>query len=302
MTANMRTMHHTSIAVVSSPDHPRAGPETKTIPGGRDRNTHPKPSAMATASTSTPGGNNSPQIRSETQQAVGADAVGAVPLITLVRLHAALLDDCEDVRIRHANRLRQIEAIGNTELTTVIADTNTLELLEATESAAVLNLKRYFKGLPIAEFVKATPGLGEKTVARWLGEVGDPAWHTAEDRPRRLSELYAYCGLHVVDGAAPKRCKGQKANWSNKARTRAHNMATGCIKLVGGADKAGRIRQRSPYRDVYDEARVKYADATYADGSPLTDLHKHNRAVRAVMKAIIKDLWHHSKIASTPKS
>lgn len=46
------------------------------------------------------------------------------------------------------------------------------------------------------------------------------------------------------------------------------------------------MKQRhSPYRAVYDAGRSKYA------ACEITDLHKHNRALRLVAKAILRDLW-----------
>lgn len=44
-----------------------------------------------------------------------------------------------------------------------------------------------------------------------------------------------------------------------------------------------------PYRAVYDAAKLKYTDIGLKDG------HRHNRAMRAVMKEIVKDIWIHSR-------
>jgi len=65
----------------------------------------------------------------------------------------------------------------------------------------------------------------------------------------------------------------------------------------------------SPYRLVYDAARAKYADAVHPSqcvrcgpagspalaGSKLSDAHKLARALRAVSKAIVKDLWREAR-------
>lgn len=45
------------------------------------------------------------------------------------------------------------------------------------------------------------------------------------------------------------------------------------------------VRRRSPYRDVYDHARRRYADRDW------TPAHQHNAALRYVGKQILRDLW-----------
>ena len=46
------------------------------------------------------------------------------------------------------------------------------------------------------------------------------------------------------------------------------------------------IKRRSPYRDLYDESRLKYAER-----EDWTLGHQHNAALRRVAKEIIKDIW-----------
>jgi hypothetical protein len=55
---------------------------------------------------------------------------------------------------------------------------------------------------------------------------------------------------------------------------RAFLVAESCIK-----------HRTSPYRTVYDAARLSWADRDTSDG------HKHNHALRLVAKAVLKDLW-----------
>lgn len=64
-----------------------------------------------------------------------------------------------------------------------------------------------------------------------------------------------------------------------------------------------------PYRAVYEQARLKYADVVHGApcvrcgpagkpapaGSPLSLGHQHARGLRIVAKAILKDLWKESK-------
>lgn len=105
-----------------------------------------------------------------------------------------------------------------------------------------------------------------------------------------------------VGGVAPKRRRGQQAKWNTTAGARIHVIAESCIK-----------QRASPYRQVYDDGRVKYADAVHQHacercgpsgnpakvGSPLSDGHKHARALRLVKKQILLDLWREARGGSS---
>jgi hypothetical protein len=273
-----------------------------------------------------------------------------LPLLAdpLLALAADVLDDLEKVRIANENRLRQLTRTG--------LDADGLErgfgldgshpdvarlaalvgMLAEAEHKATLNLQRVMRKHPLGPWVKATTGIGEKQGARLIAAIGDPYWNTLHNRPRTVSELWAYTGYHVIKtpasghrpgdthpaaaaggelsgsdpgqgtadihgadaGVAPKRQRGQRANWSATAKMRAYLAAESCMKHRG-----------SPYRAVYDAARVKYAEAVHDSecarcgprnapakpGSPLSEGHKNARALRAVAKEILRDLWREAR-------
>ncbi len=265
-------------------------------------------------------------------------------------LAADLVGDLEHVRIANENRFRQltrteedadgqIRGLGlDLRNPFVMKFSHVIEQLAAAEHEAILGLQGLMRKHPLGPYVKATPGLGEKQVARLLAATGDPyirptMYHpdgTVEpSRPRRVSELWALCGYHVLlvhhptsdtqaghvnengdsdhinldnhdtyVGVAPKRTKGQRANWSSTAKMRAYLIAESCVKV-----------RHSPFRKVYDDTRTKYADAVHkvpcvrcgpkgkpaVVGSPLSDGHKHARALRAVAKEVLRELWRESK-------
>lgn len=257
---------------------------------------------------------------------VGSAPTQGLPVVDpLLFVHATAHGDLEQIRIASQNRLRILTTTEPDDdgvhrgfgLDPSHPDVARLQgitdALTALEHGAELNLKRALRKCGIHPWVKAQVGLGEKQVARLLGAIGDPYWHLAEDRPRTVSELWAYCGLHVlpaspgapdthrtsaggaqtsdpgrprtdthtsVAGVAAKRRKGQRANWSTDAKTRAYLVATSCIKQA-----------RSPYRAVYDTRRAHTA-ATHTDW---TAGHSHNDALRITSKAILRDLWRESK-------
>lgn len=255
---------------------------------------------------------------------------------------ADVVDDLESVRIANANRIRQLTRTATDKdgeergfgLTLDHPEVAKLALtvtaLEQAEHDAILNLKRALRKHPLASFQKRHKGIGEKQLARLLAVIGDPYWNDLHDRPRTVSELWAYCGLHVIrtsssqcrletqtssaagaqphtgsrdlldaqalraPGVAPKRQRGQRSNWSESARKRTWVIASAMPKFPGGH-----------YEQVYRAAREKYADTVHPTecvrcgpsgkpalaGTPLSDGHKHARAVRIVAKEILKDLW-----------
>lgn len=128
----------------------------------------------------------------------------------LLFIHVTTLGDLEQTRIATENRLRSLTNVWTDDDGTehgfglpaghpdVDRTQGITDALVALEHGATLNLKRSLRGCAIYPWIKAQRGLGDKQVARLLGAIGDPYWHLAEDRPRTVSELWAYCGLHVL--------------------------------------------------------------------------------------------------------
>lgn len=230
----------------------------------------------------------------------------------LLILAAQALDDLESTRIANENRLRSLRDVYGLAGSTQEAEAAGLvDGLAALEHQATLSLQRALRRHPLGPWVKRTVGVGEKQGARLLAAIGDPYWNSLHDRPRLVSELWAYCGYHVLRaggdsaqarsdtqcsgaGVAPARARGQRANWNAEAKSRVWLIAGSCIKQA-----------TSPYRPVYDEGRERYADAVHQAecrrcgpsghpagvGTPLSPGHQHARAIRLVSKAILRDLW-----------
>jgi hypothetical protein len=162
---------------------------------------------------------------------------------------------------------------------------------------------------------------------------------TVPEGPRTVSALWAYCGLHVLPadqakldahfprvggdqraggdlghgspdtllscaGVAARRRKGQRANWSTEAKTRAYLCATSCLKQLAKTCQAGPVESESgdaagwqavhgedcacsPYRVAYDRRRTH----TSTSRPDWTEPHRHNDALRVASKEILRDLW-----------
>lgn len=193
----------------------------------------------------------------------------------LVVLYADAVDDLEHARIAAQNRARALRQVKN--LPEVASRQEALAgTLKTLENGAILELQRAMRDHPLGEWAKGVTGVGEKQLGRLLGAIGNPA-----DRPNP-AKLIAYCGFHVVGGKRPQLRKGVQPNWNPQAKARAYLIAAQCIKYAG---KDSKHKTRSPYRDVYDREREKWADRDVSDG------HKHHHALSVTAKHILIDIW-----------
>ena len=244
-------------------------------------------------------------------------------------LAADILDDLETVRTANQNRLRsltrdvedsdgEVRGFGLSEDHPDVARLAALvQMLEKAEHDATLNLKRARRKHPLGPWVKAQRGIGEKQAARLLATIGDPYLNGATGEPRTVSALWAYAGLHVITdpaggdpgqatpdaqlryaGVAPRRQKGQRANWSTLAKTRAWLIIAACMKQLdadcktdtGIADHIDGCAC-SPYRVVIDERR-KHTAVTHPEWTPG---HSLNDAMRIASKRLLRDLWREAR-------
>jgi hypothetical protein len=224
-------------------------------------------------------------------------------LRTLAENHGAF----ERVRIETENRLRSLHQVygvpEGADLPEIVRLRVSLDGIKALEHQAELDLKRAVRAHPLGPWVKRTQGIGEKQGARLIAAIGDPYWNALHDRPRTVSELWAYCGYHVLHpgqatfdaerraagvdpssnpgqhhnvvhatlaGVAPLRTRGQRANWNADARMRAFLCAEAAVKAgvrLTGTDSDGYDpANREAISDlgaIYLAGRAKYADAAH---------------------------------------
>lgn len=294
------------------------GVESQIVGGGFGLN-QPTPPNGAAGSHSVTGGvgpNMPPPPKQLTDSQEASGGGGPILRDPTLALAADVVDDLERVKIANQNRLRTLTAqdeyghgmsVDHPDVKRLAA---LVKALEDAEHQATLNLARVMRHHPLGEWVKASKGVGEKQTARLLASIGDPYWNDLHNRPRRLRELYAFCGMSVVGaaaqstyesqwsasgGAAPTKQRGERVTWNPDARMRLWLIASKTVMVGHGG----------PYRQVYDEGRLKYADAVHAEeckrcgpkgkpaqiGSPLSAAHQHARAIRLIAKAILRDLW-----------
>jgi hypothetical protein len=201
-----------------------------------------------------------------------------------LRTLGSLLDDLERTRIMNGNRIGALEREFGSSLPALQVIDKQVETVEHT---AELELIRIWRRHPLAPWALDYRGLGEKSIARLVAIIGDPA-------SRTVAQLRAYCGHGDPERAAKRKGMTQEELFkmgNPRAKKQVWLISTSLLKTGN--------------RDVYDAARLKYQDAVHEracvrcgpaghpalPGSPLSDGHKHARALRATGKAFLKDLW-----------
>jgi hypothetical protein len=205
-------------------------------------------------------------------------------LLAAIRHLGGLLDDLEGARIATGNRIGAMER--------EYGDAFGLDAIQghlvATEHQAQLELIRMWRRHPLAPWAKAYLGVGEKSIARLVAIIGDPA-----ERPN-VGKLHAYCGLGDPARIAKRKGMTQAELFKQgnpRAKKQVWLIATSLLK-AGNRDiyDARRLRDQEA---VHEAACVRCGPAGHPalPGSPLSDGHKHARALRALGKSFLLDLW-----------
>lgn len=164
------------------------------------------------------------------------------------------------------------------------------------EHDAERNLLRALRAHPLGPWVQEQRGIGPKQGARLIAVISDPymrpamllpdgSWEAA--RRRTVSELWSYCGLRP----GQKRKRGERANWSSAAKMRAWNVSVSMLK-------AGN-REAYDKRKAATEGRLHAGECVRCGpsgkpaqpGTPWSDGHRHQDALRYVSKEVLKELW-----------
>jgi hypothetical protein len=251
--------------------------------------------------------------------------MGGTLLDPVLALAADVVGDLETVRIANANRLATLTRTGpdkdgvergwglDERHPAVAALAAIVDQLAKVEDVAVKHLRKVMTKHPLGPWQKAQTGIGEKQFARLIAAVGDPYWRpelvrevdgvevVEPARPRTVSELWAYCGLHTIGGYAARRMKGVRANWSAAAKMRAYLVAEKAVQC-GKADDtlwyqvyAGRKAATVGRLHGRECVRCGPAGRPAAEGTPWSDGHRHADALRILSKAILREVWREAK-------
>lgn len=146
-------------------------------------------------------------------------------------------------------------------------------------------------------WLKHVKGIGPILSAALISRIG------SIERFEFISSLWAYAGLHVVDGKAPKRAKGQKANWDPELKMlAAFKVPSQFVKVPTSFGRKLYDQYKSFYDQVHDgrcpvwshpDAKVNKAGtkATVNSKGCSRKGHVHNMSTRKVGKIFLACLW-----------
>jgi hypothetical protein len=195
----------------------------------------------------------------------------------LALLHAVLghyareLADIQKLRVAQGNRVAAMERDGLPE-EFIAFGRDTEDVLAKKERALNAYLAKQAERHFLSKWIKEQRGIGLPGFARLLGITGPL------DRFATVSKLWRYLGLAVDNGAAPRRQKGVKLNYSPAGRVLCHQLGESIVKMGKGGE----------YRTVYDQKRADYLarERSGPSGCPTGAVHKTKAgAVVACVKA-----------------
>lgn len=153
-----------------------------------------------------------------------------------VKLVVRRLYDAQKLRIQSDLRLQRLireEIVLKEDAERIFEKARKLE--EDTEKEYATIVWREIKDCPVVvEWLGKVRGIGPRLAGLLVALIGDI------QRFPTTSKLWAYAGLHVIDGRAAKREKGKKANWSDELKTTCWKIGKSFVKCGG------------PYRELYD--------------------------------------------------
>lgn len=158
------------------------------------------------------------------------------------------------------------------------------------EKAQFASLEKVLSGIPIYErFLKGVTGVGPAMAGVLISEL-DP------HRMRHPSSAFKYAGLDVgPDGRGRSRRKEHlvEQKYTDADGNEQTKMGLGYnpflkTKLMGVLASSF-LRSRSPYSDIYYNFKTRYENAE--EHKEKTKGHRHNMAMRAMVKLFLADFW-----------
>lgn len=205
--------------------------------------------------------------------------------------------DIQHMRLIAENRIRAaVRVRGLSEAKAKVLEDWTDERLCKQESELKAMVQKQIKHHPLwATWLKDVKGIGPCIcggLLAWVGDIG---------KFDTVSKLWAYAGLHVIDGHAAKRTKGEKANWSDNLKVLAWKAAQSFVMVGDGyrelyLKEKTRLRVLHPEPVPYDPPRFKRLKPGQTDAdrellSQYSDGHIDNMAKRWVAKLFLSHVW-----------
>jgi len=205
-----------------------------------------------------------------------------------VRVLCEVYYDIQSVRLSAQNRVRAATKYGLSEDAERVLLDWLDERMVRQEAELKALVQKEIRDEPLwTDWLKGVKGVGPCIAGGLMAWAGDCS------RFDTVSKLWAYSGLHVVDGEAPRRKAGQKANWNSTMRVLAWKAGKSFVMVGKG------------YRDLYDQEKVRLRrihpepeafdpPKKKKDGTPLlkfSDGHIDAMARRKTVKVFFAHYW-----------
>jgi len=189
-------------------------------------------------------------------------------------------EEVQKVRMAVANRETAMAYLkGVAPETMKRADHPYSDDLERIEKGYLGYMEKLLRGMPVYdEFLSRIRGIGPRLSCGLVGIIGDIS------RFGSVSSLWHYAGLHVVDGVAARRTKGEKMDFSPTLKTLCWNVGESLIRS-GGYYKAfydgEKPRELKKHKEQGCRAGAKCSEKA----------HVHARTKRKMVKLFLSHLW-----------
>jgi len=163
-----------------------------------------------------------------------------------VRALVEVYYDVQKTRIAAQHRIRKAGEHGLSEASVELLMDWVNERMEKQETELKAMVLKQINDEPLwKEWLEGVKGVGPCIAGGLMAWVGDCS------RFDTISKLWAYCGMHVVDGEAPRRKRGERANWNGTLRTLCWKAGQSFVRVGEG------------YRDLYlqEKARLRLLHA-----------------------------------------
>lgn len=192
--------------------------------------------------------------------------------LTALGLVVQSYEDVQRMRIAVGNRIGAYEKLGYE----VGPLYRLRETLRAEEESLSADIERGLRRCSIYEaWLRHVDGIGHKIAGKLVHHIG------SIDKFPTVSSLWAYAGLHVVDGKAPRRIRGEKANWNQALKVVVVGLIPDQFVKLG-------VKNHALGRKLYDQYKAFYVNR---DGGELSKLHIERRARRKLGKVFLSCLW-----------
>lgn len=188
------------------------------------------------------------------------------PNLSLAKTHYETLKDLEKLRIATENRIRSLKGF-DIDTTFLKEELKTIKFLEKKANMEMIKAVEKNK---IFSWLMNVDGIADKSAAMLVALMGDV------DRFQTISSLWAYAGLGVENGEAPRRKKGNQIHYNP-------HLKSLCLGIIGG--NFIRSKAEPQYQNYLDKKIF------YEQNRDWKKLRRHRAAIRFVVKEFMKRLW-----------